>query len=76
MRNKIIISLILLSLLSFHFLPASAESAGTSHDKNNLRDDDLINVIKSFSSTYKKGYADEYMSFFSTTALENGSDPT
>ena len=40
-----------------------------------MRDDDLIKTIKSFSSAYKKGYADEYMSFFSLNALENGSDP-
>src|SRR3989337_926885 len=75
MRYKIIIILILLSLFSFHFLPLSAESAGTSSDKNNMRDGDLINIIKSFYTTYKKGYADEYMSYFSLTALENGSDP-
>src|SRR3989337_2938905 len=75
MRNKVIITILLLFFFSFPYLTLSAESAGTSHDKNNLRDDDLINVIKSFSSTYKKGYADEYMAFFSTTALENGSDP-
>ena len=75
MRHKLIIILILLSLLSFHFLPPSAESAGTSTEKNEMRDGDLINTIKSFSSAYKKGYADEYMSFFSLNALENGSDP-
>src|SRR4030066_474330 len=75
MRLKIIITLILLSLFGFSFLPLSAESAGTSSNKNDMRDSDLINIIKSFTSSYKKGYADEYMSYFSLTALENGSDP-
>ncbi|MCC6543334.1 MAG: polysaccharide biosynthesis/export family protein [Nitrospirae bacterium] len=40
-----------------------------------MRDGDLIDIIKSFSLAYKKGFADEYMSFFTKTALENGSDP-
>ena len=75
MRLKIIITLILLSLFGSSFLPLSAESAGTSSNKNDMRDGDLINIIKSFTSSYIKGYADEYMSYFSLTALENGSDP-
>ena len=75
MRLKIIIPLILLSFFGSSFLPLSAESAGTSSNKNDMRDGDLINIIKSFTSSYIKGYADEYMSYFSLTALENGSDP-
>lgn len=75
MRHKIIITFLLLSILSFPFLPSAAESAGTSPDKHNIRDGDLINIMKSFSSSFKKGNVEEYMSFYSLTALENGSNP-
>ncbi len=75
MRHKIIIIFLLLSIFSFPLLPSAAESAGTSSDKNNIRDGELISVMKSFSSAFKKGDVDEYMSFFSTTALENGTNP-
>ncbi len=75
MRNKIISCLLILFITSFSFLPGLAWSAETSSEKNNIRDGDIINIIKSFAAAYKKGNVEEYMSFFSPAALENGSDP-
>lgn len=75
MRYKITITLLLLSIFSFHLLPSFAESAVTSAEKNNMRDGELIDIMKSFSSAFKKGDVEEYMSFYSLTALENGSNP-
>jgi len=40
-----------------------------------MRDGELIDIVKSFSSAFKKGNVEEYMSFYSLTALENGSNP-
>ena len=75
MRYKITIILLFLAIFSFHLLPSFAESAVTSAEKNNMRDGELIDIVKSFSSAFKKGDVKEYMSFYSLTALENGSNP-
>src|SRR4030066_531026 len=75
MQHKIIITFLLLSILCVPFLPSAAESAGTYPEKDNIRDGELISVMKSFSASFKKGNVEEYMSFFSLTALENGTNP-
>lgn len=75
MRHKIIIVLFLLSIFSFPHLLSAAESTRTSSDKNEMRDGELINTMKSFSSAFKKGNVEEYMSFYALTALENGNRP-
>ncbi len=75
MRHKIIIALLILSIFSLPRLLSAADTKGASPDKNVLRDGELINTMKAFSSAFKKGNVDEYMSFYSPTALENGSSP-
>jgi polysaccharide export outer membrane protein len=40
-----------------------------------MHDGELINFMKSFSAAFKKGDVDEYMTFYSLAALENGSNP-
>ena len=75
MRYKIVITLLLLSIFTHPFLSSSAESAKTRSDKNIMLDSEIINFMKSFSAAYKKGDVEEYMTFFSSAAFENGSIP-
>lgn len=75
MKHKIIITILLLSIFSFSLLPSASESAGPPSDKNKIHDGELINIMKSFSSSFKKGDVEEYISFYSLTALENGTNP-
>lgn len=75
MRYKIVITLLLLSVFTYPFLSSPAASAKTPSDKNIILDSEIINFMKSFSAAYKKGNVEEYMTFFSSAAFENGSIP-
>lgn len=75
MRYKIIITLLLLSIFTYPFLPLTSQAARTSPDKNIMLDGEIINFMKSFSAAYRKGDVEEYMTFFSPVGLENGNIP-
>ncbi len=72
---RIIIILVVFSTSGALLLASAKITTAAPSDKNEIRDGELVNTMKSFSAAFKKGNVDEYMSFYSNTVLENGGNP-
>ena len=69
------IIVIIAALIIIGFLPSYAAESKSNLNAgadNVIQENDIVKFLKTFSSAYKKGDADEYMSFYSNTILENG----
>lgn len=68
-----IILSIFIGLLHYHGVEAAPKKVAAG-SKSIIQDNEIIRLLKAFTRAYKKGDLDEYMSFFTFDAVENGSN--
>ena len=76
MKLKTIIHIFIIAIFigPVYSYAADSDSKKAASDKTVISDGEIINFIKAFSKAYKKGDIEEYLTFYSPVAMENGTN--